>query len=181
GSGGRHVAGRDRHRHRDFGAGPAARGDQRRACGDAVLSRYRDGGIARRRCARDPIGTIARRAAAGAPPVAHVLCPLHRRGILLLDPGPRREGAAGAADDAGDADVASFARVRRDVLLAVASPQPARAPFCNAFVIRFGTEINAESRNRPEKRPDFRRARPGVLFALHSRVWWALALVPSTP
>ena len=78
----------------------------------------------------------SRRAAPGAPSVAHVLRALHRGRLVLLDPWTRGENPARAVHDRADARAADSAAVWRDVLLVGESPRP--SPVARARPTRFG-------------------------------------------
>ena len=73
-----------------------------------------------RRPAHPAMRRPARRAAPGATPVAHVLCAVHRRRVVLLHPPACGQSSPRAVHHRTDARAADRAAVRRDVLLAVA-------------------------------------------------------------
>ena len=91
---------------------------------DVVHRCHRAGDGGGRRRAHHALRHASRRAAPGAPFVAHVLRAVHRGRIVLLDPRARGDNPSGALHDRADARAADPAAVWRDVLLAVEGPRP---------------------------------------------------------
>jgi hypothetical protein len=112
--------------------------------------------------AHHAIRPAPRRAAPGAPSVAHVLRAVQRRRLVLLDPCARGENPSRALHDWADARAADPAAVWRDVLLVVEGPRPPHV--ASARPTRFGRAPTLtadyaarmrQGRNRPEQPAKF--------------------------